>query len=418
MKKEIIGKPDNSQNGSPPSVFSHLSWEQKDALRLDSPAIRMSACAGSGKTETLTARILSLIFNGINPNSIVAFTFTKKAAISMKSRLHTRIVEAGGLDARRVLGSMFMGTIHSYCLRLLQDHAGYDHYDVLTEHRERAFVIDHARELDLKPVVENILNRQVNDTNAVSIFLRSVSVVNDELMDPGQLKRFSPKFLSLLERYETIMKEHRLINFGQQISTLVRQFKQDENLINTVAGSIEHLLIDEYQDLNPAQEELVKLLISQGAQLFVVGDANQCIFQWRGSDVRCFQRFEQQFPNAKAFRLNQNRRSLPPIVEVANKFGRSIDDHGSNTMVPVRENATECVWWVETASPELEARWVADKILELCEMGAKFSDIAILLRSVNTSGGPFIDAFGQKGIPFILGGRIGIFRRKEAQALG
>lgn len=400
------------------ALLSRLSPEQLKAVSSDSTAIRMSACAGSGKTETLTGRIIYLLSHGVDPSNIVAFTFTNRAAQSMKTRLHKRIVEVSGPEIRRTLGTMFMGTVHSFCLRILQDHAGYDNYDVLDEHRETAFAIEHGRELSIQEATSDIIAHNVSYSTAVSIFLRSMSVVNDELLSRGLLRRFSPKFAVLLEQYENLMDEHRVFNFGQLISLSVQVLDNDSHIRERVAGSIKHLLVDEYQDLNPAQERLLRLLTSEGAKLFVVGDANQCIYQWRGSDVRCFERFQQKFPDSELILLHTNRRSEPGIIRVANQFGHSITKSADEGMIPHREETGDSVWWVEESSPEMEAKWVTDKILELKESDARFSDIAILLRSVNTSGEPFIQEFRKRRIPFVLGGRIGLFRRDEAQALG
>ena len=131
MHKDMNNKvPDHIQ-----TLLSRLSPDQLNAVTMDSAAIRMSACAGSGKTETLTTRIIYLLSKGIDPANIVAFTFTDRAAQSMKTRLHKRIAEVAGIESRRVLAPLFLGTIHSFCLRILQDYGGFDNYDVLDEHR-------------------------------------------------------------------------------------------------------------------------------------------------------------------------------------------------------------------------------------------------------------------------------------------
>lgn len=414
MQKNLVSKELNSNA----SVLLNLSPEQLKAATLDKLAIRMSACAGSGKTETLTGRIIHLLQNGADPSSIVAFTFTGRATQNMKTRIHKRVIEKYGLEARQTLAPMFAGTIHSYCLRMLQDHAGYDTYDVLDKHKETAFAIEHGRELGLYEIAQNILGRKIGYSAVVEIFLRSLSVVNDELIDRGLSRRFSPVFAELVEQYEKLMANHLVFNFGQLISLAVRVLEQNDYVHEIVAGSIKHLLVDEYQDLNPAQERLIQLLLSKGGNLFVVGDANQCIYQWRGSDVQCFEHFEQRFPNSEAIFLQRNRRSTPDIIEVANKFAYTIDKNIDTKMIPYRKKSSQSVWWIEHLSPDDEAAWAADKIIQLNEAGVRFSDIAILLRSVNTSGAPFIEEFRQKRIPYILGGRIGLFRRQEAQALG
>jgi DNA helicase-2/ATP-dependent DNA helicase PcrA len=400
-------------------LLERMSPEQIKAIRLDKDAIRIAACAGSGKTETLTRRILRLLLIvGIDPAAIVAFTFTERAAQAMKSRLHTRIAQLEGPHATRKLGPMFVGTIHSFCLRILQDHAGYGNYDVQDEHREVAFANEHCWSLGLREAASEILGHPIAYPAAVSIFLRSMSTVYDNLIDRAALKRFSPKFAQLLEQYENLMTNHLLLNFGQLIFCAVQVLEQDEFVRNTIAGSIRHLLVDEYQDLNPSQERLIKLLVSKGANLFVVGDKNQCIYQWRGSDVRCFERFQGTFPSAEPIALRENRRSVPGIIRVANAFSRFLTRDPAEHMIPCKEECGESVWWVEQDTPSAEADWVADKILELNEAGFRFSDMAILVRSVSTSGAPFIQKFEERKIPFMVAGRTGLFRRREAQALG
>lgn len=409
---------ENIVSGHIQTLLSRLSREQLKGVTMDSAAVRMTACAGSGKTETLTTRIIYLLSKGVDPANIVAFTFTNRAAQSMKIRLHKRVIELGGAESRRKLAPLFVGTIHSFCLRILQDYAGFDNYDVLDEHRETAFTIEHGRELGLQESANRILGRRIGYSAVVSVFLRSISVVYDELIDRGRLRRFSPIFAELLDKYEDLMTHHLVFNFGQLIYHSIRILDQRNDIHEKVAGSISHLLVDEYQDVNPAQEKLIQLLTSKGGKLFVVGDANQSIYQWRGSDVRCFEQFEEKFPKSGAVVLNQNRRSAPAIIEVANKIGYSINKSVDEQMIPLNEDIGDSIWWVEETSPEAEAEWIASKIIELNNSGVKFSDIAILLRSVKTSGEPLIKEFRQRRIPFMVRGRIGLFCREEAQALG
>jgi len=245
-----------------------------------------------------------------------------------------------------------------------------------------------------------------------------MAAVQDEFMDRDVLRRFSPGFANILIQYEKLMTDHLVFNFGQLISLSINVLEQDKQVYQAVTGKIRHLLIDEYQDLNPAQERLVQSLVSKGANLFVVGDVNQCIYQWRGSDVRCFEQFHEKFTNSEAISLNENRRSVPSIVRIANNFGRFLFKSPEEEMIPCREESSGGVWWIEESTPATEAEWVCNKIIELHKEGVNYSDIGILLRSVKTSGAPFIEELRQNKIPFILGGRIGLFQRDEAQALG
>jgi len=383
-----------------------LSDDQKKAVLSEKRHVRIIAGAGAGKTETLTRRIAYLLlYKDVDPSSIVAFTFTEKAAQSMKSRIYERVKELRGEEACARLGEMYIGTIHGFCLRILEDYYGYGDHDVLDENQEMAFVLREGWKLGLGKggrYAENCRN-----------FIKSVNVVYDELIDRKELKRRAAEFHKRLERYEETLKKHRLLTFGQMVSLTVEKLALHPGPVKHT----QHLIVDEYQDINRAQERLI-ICIGKHANVFIVGDPRQSIYQWRGSDERCFEDFARMFRNCDTITIKENRRSSRHIVNVANAFADTFERARYKHIEPIKKAKGLCVR-VEHDTPQEEAEWIVSQIEEYVNSGqCKYGDIAILLRSVTTSGGAFIDIMKERNIPYLVGGKVGLFRRDEAQAVG
>lgn len=383
-----------------------LSDEQKKAVLSGKRYVRIIAGAGTGKTETLTRRIAYLLlYHNVDPSSIVAFTFTEKAAQSMKSRIYERVKQLRGEKACNRLGEMHIGTIHGFCLRILEDYYGYGDHDVLDENQEMAFVLREGWKLGLGEggrYAENCKN-----------FIKSVNVVYDELIDRKKLKKKAADFCKRLESYEEILKRHRLLTFGQMVSLTVKILASNPEPIK----HIQHLIVDEYQDINRAQEKLI-VSIAKQANVFIVGDPRQSIYQWRGSDETCFENFVKIFPECETIFISENRRSSKHIVKIANAFADTFQKAQYKHIEPTKKCSGLCAK-VEHHTPQEEAKWIISQIENYVNGGhCKYSDIAILLRSVTTSGGPFIDIMRERNIPYLVGGKVGLFRRDEARAVG
>ena len=258
-----------------------LAEEQAKVVTSEAKHIRVIAGAGTGKTETLTRRLLYLLlYEGVPPESIVAFTFTEKAAASMKTRIYSRIRELTGENFPELSG-MYIGTIHAYCLHLLHNYFGYSEFNVLDENQEVALLFRVGHELGIRENVQgrNYLQKCLNFTQAVNI-------VYNELIDRKRLSEKCDIFNSLLCDYEELLDRYRLLTFGRMIDLAIQNLKKESNRVSY----IQYLMVDEYQDINRAQEELIRLL-GREASVFVVGDPRQSIYQWRGSDERFFEEF-------------------------------------------------------------------------------------------------------------------------------
>ena len=385
-----------------------VSDEQRDAILSDARYTRVIAGAGAGKTETITRRIAYLLLvEGVEPRSIVAFTFTEKAAQSMKSRIYQRVEQIAGSAATAKLGEMYVGTIHAYAKRVLDDYFGYGNYAVLDGNQETAYLMREGHSIRI--------NRFGNFyADACRKFLRTVGMVQSELLEDDVLEAEAPDFFKCYCRYRDLLDENRQLTFGRMISEVVQRLGEAPETL----GHVEHLIVDEYQDINRAQQEFIRLIGGHGS-IYIVGDPRQSIYQWRGSDQRFFDEFMSLFPGASTFDITENRRSTSHIVVNANRFADSFTTLRVRPMTPSRP-ADGFLGVASLQFPEDEANWIADQIEDvvLNKEQVNFSDIGILTRSVSTSAEPLINEFRRRNIPYIVGGKVGLFKRDEAQALG
>ncbi len=306
---------------------SQLSEDQKRAVLSESKYNRIIAGAGAGKTETLTRRIAYLLAaKEVKPLSIVAFTFTEKAAQSMKSRVYRRIGEICGDEATANLGEMYVGTIHAYAKRVLEDHFRFGNYTVLDDNQEIAFLMRHGWGLGVRDYSHFY-------AEACRTFLRTVNMAWDEMLEEKLLNEKAPKFFERMMRYDELLKENKLLTFGSLIHEAVLKLREFPDKLNYV----NHLIVDEYQDINRAQAELIAL-IGKGADIFVVGDPRQSIYQWRGSDEMFFDRFSESYPHTNEIAINENRRSGKRIVKNANKFAENFSRGDYNEMAATRSD--------------------------------------------------------------------------------
>lgn len=385
-----------------------ISPSQREAVTSDAHYLRIVAGAGAGKTETLTRRILYLLLvMKVKPSSIVAFTFTEKAAQTMKSRVYRRLQEIGDERTLRQFGEMYIGTIHGFLLRLLQDKFGYDDYDVLDENQEMAFLLRYGYKLGLGP---NSMGG--NYSHNCTIFLDTLSVVYGEMLDLDILESTEPDFYKKMKKYEEFLSIHRRLTFDYLSYLAVTSILEDKSSIK----QIEYLIVDEFQDINLSQYRLVEL-IGENGSVFVVGDPRQSIYQWRGSNEKFFLDFVQNFHGAEEKSINENRRSGYSIIEVSNQISESFETMKYDKMEKSREfDGSVSVLVFENA--QQEAARIADIIAASKARGQNYSDFGILFRSVNTSAQALIDEFRKRRIPYLVGGKMGLFKRDEAQALG
>jgi DNA helicase II / ATP-dependent DNA helicase PcrA len=383
--------------------------EQKKVIAHRGGHLQVIACAGAGKTEAISRRVATLIEEGVEPNQIIAFTFTERAAAGLKHRITQRVAEAKGQKFLDRLGPMFIGTIHAYCLRMLQDHAPeFGNYDILDENRLAGLLSREHKRLKLSSLGPQ-------HWRPISEFIKNANIVENELIDPKKLA--GTPFGDCYLAFEEMLDRYHFLTFGMLIAKAVEVLRKPA-LFKRVHDPLRHLIVDEYQDINPAQEALISLLAKRPVQLCVVADDDQAIYQWRGSDVTNMQDFTKRYKSATSLTLSVNRRSRPKIIATANAFAKSIKPRLEKSMDPHREAAKNEIhaWSAETEEDEAEI--IAETITNLLNEGYRYKDIAILYRSVRTSSPPLLEVFKKKEIPFSCAGRTGLFLQPEAQVFG
>jgi ATP-dependent DNA helicase UvrD/PcrA len=388
-------------------AIPELKGEALRAVRHRGSHIQIIACAGAGKTEVVAQRVADLFVDGVQPEELVAFTFTERAAKELKRRIEQRVQARLGQAFVDRLNGCFIGTIHAFCFRLLQEHVSiYETYDVLDEHRLAAFLTREEKQIGFKGLTGRLFS-------SIDEFTRNVDVVENELISLDQL---DSEFRPVIERFHRQLERYRFLTYGQVIARAVRELG-DPKVFVGVHNKLRYLIVDEYQDINPAQETLIRILAQAPVELCVVGDDDQSIYQWRGSDVGNIVTFKERYENVKPFEITTNRRSRPEIIQKANEFAASIAGRLPKAMEKHREGmGTEVVAWRALTEAE-EAERIAETTLELHQAGYQYRDIAILVRS-STSYGRLLEAFNSRNTPVQPGGRTGLFMEPDAHVFG
>ncbi|HEU0142198.1 MAG TPA: ATP-dependent DNA helicase [Bryobacteraceae bacterium] len=416
------------------ALRANLNDEQYRAAIDPSAQVLTLACAGSGKSRTLAYRIAWLIADrGATPEGIVAFTFTEKAADSIKLRVSAALA-ACELDTN-LLGRMYIGTIHSYCQYLLgRADARYRQFEVLDDNRLKLYLIEKYGLLQL-----NRFRPRANDRYFAVIGQCHDAWThhNEEMLDPATIEPHDPDLAAYCRDLRERLIADQFLDFSLMQRLVVDALQnRDPGILDSVR-QLQHLLVDEYQDINPIQEALIGLLHQNCQTLFVVGDDDQSIYGWRGADVTRIQTFTDRFPAASTHTLARNYRSTPLIVSNADAFAHA--ELGANRIVKNPQaddtdqpNEFRNLWFGTRAE---EADWVANKIASLLGTayrepngtvrGLTPADFAILMRSTRTAetGGnpprhvPFTSRLSDRGILFSLEAGGGLFDRPQVQLL-
>jgi DNA helicase-2/ATP-dependent DNA helicase PcrA len=404
-----------------------LTKSQQEAIDAEGRNLQIIACAGSGKTEVVARRVARLLKdglpNGLRPANIVAFTFTEKAAAELKDRIVTRIREQVGEVAG--LAELYVGTIHGYCLEILKSELPkYLKYEVLGEVQRTLFVDRNSKQSGLTDAA-TLTNQQLRRYVDTRVYCRALDVLREDIVDPNALATCD--VAQKAKRYDELLERSSFLDYSAILAVAAAALESHQELRERLRGRVRHLIVDEYQDVNPVQERVVQALHGLGAALCVVGDDDQTIYQWRGSHVKNIITFEDRYPNVKPIRLQENFRSSPAIVEIAREFiaqnGNRLAKSMQHAGTPRYEDGD--ILALDFPDPAAEAAFIAAKIKELRgialkdgdgERGLSYSDIAVLCRSVSKNGGPIVDALKAADIPYIVVGLSGLFVAAEAEA--
>lgn len=382
-------------------ILDRLNDKQREAaMQLDGPLLILAG-AGSGKTSTMTSRIAYMIEQGIDPYNILAVTFTNKAAGEMRSRVEELCGRTDG---------MWIMTFHAMCLRILRYHCeliGYDHNFVIYDGT------------DQKTIVKNILKEQnVNDKEfGVPYLLSIISSYKEKAVSADQYREmvesnFKTKTIyNVFKAYETQLLKNNAMDFDDLLLNTVKLFEADEATLLKYQRRFRYIMVDEYQDTNHIQYKLIKMLAEAHHNLCVVGDDDQCIYQWRGADIRNILDFEKDFPEAKVIKLEQNYRSVGNILAAAHSVIENNRGRKGKKLWTTREDGDKIKYYRADTEKD-EARFVAQEIDLLKGRDRKYSDFAILYRT-NAQSRHFEEALTQRDIPYRVLSGLRYYDRKE-----
>ena len=404
-----------------------LTPSQQSAIRHGEDNLQLIACAGSGKTEVVARRVVHLLnpanANPLVPANIIAFTFTDKAAAELKERIVTRTREA--LGEINGLAEMFVGTIHAFALDLIKSEIPkYLKYEVLNEIQQGLFVDRYSKQSGLTACTDlngRALRRYV-DTR---YFISALAILREAELDDAELARCS--VFDGLDTYRDLLDERSYLDYSSILEAAIEVLTNEADLRERLAGRIKYVIVDEYQDVNPVQEAIVWSFHELGARICVVGDDDQTIYQWRGSDVENILTFADRYPSVGQIPLEENFRSSDGIVKTARPFIEKNKVRLSKAMKPTGVQTYESgdIVALSFGTPEEEARHIAETAQALRgvaflegegERGLSWSDMAVLLRSVRTNAEPITVALHAAGVPFVVTGMNNLFGTSEAEA--
>lgn len=418
--------------------------EQLDAIDHRSGNLQILACAGSGKTEVISRRIAQLIAEGTRKDSVIAFTFTERAADELKTRIRRHLDES--LPDDPSIGDMYVGTIHSFCLRLLRElNPEYRKYEVMDEARQAALIMtnygssaDDMRGIGLSRLRSRTRSKSYWDT--IQTFITTLSVLHQQQVSVDSVE--DSELRDCIVRYQRIAYGYPnfFFDFDEIIAKVTAELGRNSEALHELRHRLQHIVVDEYQDIDDRQEELISLLSRNGrdVSVTVVGDDDQAIYGWRGARIENMLSFARRYPNVAQVNLKHNFRSTHAIAEIAASALESIppsrrlskdmearhwDSHEERLIETMATPGDVRVLTFDSDSEE--AAWVAQRILQLRGVvidsdtdearAIDYGDMAILLRSVKGSGMMFVDALHDAGIPVIVKGTGGLFGHHEVQ---
>jgi len=382
--------------------IENLNPQQIDAVKHTEGPLLILAGAGSGKTGTMTHRIAYLIQDkGVSPWNILAVTFTNKAAGEMRDRVEALTGSIAGL---------WIMTFHALCLRMLRAHSD------RTDHKSGFVVYDPT---DQKVVVKScVKDLDLDDKKFAPNYV--LSVISDakgkgkraaDFEADGADTRLRRHLADIYTAYEESLKRNNAMDFDDLILNAVDLLDKNPDVLDEYRNRFRYVMVDEYQDTDPLQYKLISLLAIKHRNLCVVGDDDQCIYQWRGADINNILDFERDFKGTKVIKLEQNYRSNGNILNGANSIIAHNAGRKSKKLWTDRGDG-ELIQFEQTDDEKAEARFVAKTITEQLDEGYDWKDFAVLYRT-NAQSRTFEESLSAMQIPYRVLGGLRYYDRKE-----
>ena len=390
-------------------LLNDLNESQRKAVEyIDGPSL-VIAGAGSGKTRVLTYKIAYLLQQGVKPWSIMALTFTNKAAREMKERI-------GKLVGQELAQHLYMGTFHSIFSRILRaeaQHIGFtNNFTIYDESDSRSLIKTIVKEMGLDEKVYKPASVHSRISMAKNNLMSAENYARDKDLYQADQRAKMPRVGDIFITYVQRCQQANAMDFDDLLTLTFKLFQEHEDIRKKYADRFDFLLVDEYQDTNHAQMRIVMQLCKEKERVCAVGDDSQSIYSFRGANIDNILSFQSRFKEARLFKLEQNYRSTQSIVEAAN----SLIKHNSNQIpknVYSKNDKGESLIYKPAYSDKEEALIVCREIKRIKRQDdCQYSDFAILYRT-NAQSRSFEEEFRKQGIPYRIYGGLSFFQRKE-----
>lgn len=390
-------------------LLNDLNESQRKAVEyIDGPSL-VIAGAGSGKTRVLTYKIAYLLQQGVKPWSIMALTFTNKAAREMKERI-------GKLVGQELAQHLYMGTFHSIFSRILRaeaQHIGFtNNFTIYDESDSRSLIKTIVKEMGLDEKVYKPASVHSRISMAKNNLMSADNYARDKELYQADQRAKMPRVGDIFITYVQRCQQANAMDFDDLLTLTFKLFQEHEDIRKKYADRFDFLLVDEYQDTNHAQMRIVMQLCKEKERVCAVGDDSQSIYSFRGANIDNILSFQSRFKEARLFKLEQNYRSTQSIVEAAN----SLIKHNSNQIpknVYSKNDKGESLIYKPAYSDKEEALIVCREIKRIKRQDdCQYSDFAILYRT-NAQSRSFEEEFRKQGIPYRIYGGLSFFQRKE-----
>ena len=382
--------------------LSRLNKEQQEAVKHMEGPLLILAGAGSGKTTMMTHRIAYMLEKGVSPYNILAVTFTNKAAGEMKDRIESL---TGGTRG------MWVMTFHAMCVRILRNHG-----EVLGFKNGFSIYDESDKKALLKRIVKDLkIDEKIYPVSYLGSVISSCKEAEedpDDYIENNSMNFKAETVAKVYARYMEDLQQNNAMDFDDLLWNAVKLFEASSEVLSYYQERFKYIMVDEYQDTNYLQYKLIHALAEKSHNLCVVGDDDQCIYQWRGADIRNILDFEKDFSETKVIKLEQNYRSDANILDLANSVIANNRNRKAKELWTDRNEGSK-ITYRRLEDEQREAWYVGGEIQRLHdEEGIPFNDMAILYRK-NAQSRPFEEKFSFRGIPYRVLGGTSFYDRKE-----